>query len=134
MTIKRTYYLGAIFFIGVVCCYDNMLSVIYRDSLVEMEENPLGSWLIEYGVDFFILVKAIATVLAVMFLYALSFTKWKRLILAAAVGQAYLLWYLNFYDYIDVSTTTPVEHVIDHFIEGEPLPDFDAILIDHWRN
>lgn len=115
-----------------------MLSVIYRDTLVEMEKNPLGSWLIEYGVDFFVLVKAITTVLAVMFLYALSFTKWRRLILVVAVGQACLLWYLNFYDPIDAlkntSTTTPVEHVIDHFIEGEPLPDFDAFLVDHWRS
>ena len=135
--IKRAYYLWAIFFIGVVCCYDNMLSVIYRDTLVEMEKNPLGLWLIEYGVDFFVLVKAINTVLAVMVLYAVSFTKWRMLIFAVAFGQAYLFYYLNFYDLIDgqdTPSTTPVEHVIDHFIKGKPLPDFDAFLVDHWRS
>lgn len=129
MTKHRAFYLTAIFFSGFVCCYDNMLSVIYHASLSDLEQNPLGNLLIEWGgVDFFVLIKAITTVLAVMLLYALSFTKWRALVFVAAVGQACLLYYLNYYDPDGVSDRSPVnppvKAVIDHFVEGEPLPEF----------
>lgn len=130
MTKHRAFHLTAIFFSGFVCCYDNMLSVIYHESLEALESNPLGSYLIEVGgVSWFVVVKAVTTVLAVMLLYGISFTKWRMLVFVAAFCQAYLFYYLNYYDPDGVSNRSPVnppvKAVIKHFVDGEPIPEFD---------
>lgn len=120
MTKHRAFHLTAIFFSGFVCCYDNMLSVVYSESLPQLEQNPIGSYLIDTGgVGLFVVVKAVTTVLVVMFLYGLSLTRYRSIVILAAIFQAGLFLYLNFYDIwkYSCSNRTPMGDVIDHYVD-----------------
>lgn len=82
--------------IGAISAYDNTMTWIFRETIAELEQNPVGSWLLEQGgVPLFVAVKAVATLLLVLYLVILLKTKYKKLITVAFVFQLGIFIYLN---------------------------------------
>tara|TARA_B100002052_G_scaffold30119_1_gene23373 strand:- start:787 stop:1212 length:426 start_codon:yes stop_codon:yes gene_type:complete len=82
--------------IGAISAYDNTMTWIFRETIAELEQNPVGSWLLEQGgVPLFVAVKAVATLLLVLYLVILVKTKYKKLITVAFVFQLGIFIYLN---------------------------------------
>ena len=89
-------YLMMILVIGAISAYDNTMTWIFRETIAELEQNPVGSWLLEQGgVPLFVAVKAVATLLLVLYLVILVKTKYKKLITVAFVFQLGIFIYLN---------------------------------------
>lgn len=104
----RYLYHAMILLIGAVSAYDNTMTWIYSDTIVELEKNPVGVWLLEQGgVSLFITVKAAATLLLVGVLFVLSRTKYRWLIIPAFVFQLGMFAFLNLFC-IDGPTGMPV--------------------------
>ena len=65
-------YLMMILVIGAISAYDNTMTWIFRETIAELEQNPVGSWLLEQGgVPLFVAVKAVTTLLLVLYLVIL---------------------------------------------------------------
>ena len=89
-------YLMMILVIGAISAYDNTMTWIFRETIAELEQNPVGSWLLEQGgVPLFVAVKAVTTLLLVLYLVILVKTKYKKLITVAFVFQLGIFIYLN---------------------------------------
>jgi hypothetical protein len=89
-------YLMMILVIGAISAYDNTMTWIFRETIAELEQNPVGSWLLEQGgVPLFVAVKAVTTLLLVLYLVILLKTKYKKLITVAFVFQLGIFIYLN---------------------------------------
>ena len=62
------------------------------------EQNPMASAIIDlYGVEGLVHIKAVTTVLAVLFMCVLSFTKYRIAIIPVFIFQCLLFYYLTFY-------------------------------------
>ena len=86
------------FLSGLISVYDNVLNVVYFESLEVSEQNPLASMIIYFvGVEGLVTIKATTTILAVLAMCVLSFTKWKIVILPVFLFQLGLFLYLSFY-------------------------------------
>lgn len=94
----RYAYYAMILVIGAVAAYDNSMTWIYSETIVELEQNPVGSWLLEQGgVSLFITVKAAATVLLAGVLFGLTRTKYRWLVAGAFTFQLVMFAYLNLF-------------------------------------
>lgn len=83
---------------GLISAYDNTLNLIFMKSLPADEQNPFASAIIDsYGVEGLIHIKAMTTILAVVAMCALSFTKYRVSIVAVFCFQILLFLYLTFY-------------------------------------
>ena len=92
---------GLLLFIAAVSVHDAMLVVLHDEVIAEVEENPMGRWLIERGggdVWLFVAVKLLGTSLVCAILTAL-YPRWTRaaFVAAAAIAcfQLGLLLYLS---------------------------------------
>ena len=47
MTTRSYVYYAMVLVIGAVASYDNTMTWIYSDTMVEMEKNPVGVWLLK---------------------------------------------------------------------------------------
>lgn len=91
-------YLMMILVIGAISAYDNTMTWIYRDTILDLEKNPIGLWLLSKGgASLFVAVKAVATLLLVLYLVILLKTKYKKLITVAFVFQLGIFIYLNMF-------------------------------------
>ena len=91
-------YLMMIFVIGVISAYDNTMTWVYRDTILDLEQNPVGLWLLSKGgAPLFVAVKAVTTLLLVLYLVLLLKTKYKRLITVAFFFQIVLFIYINMF-------------------------------------
>jgi len=110
----------SILIIGVVGAFDNSMNVIYSDSLISMEENPVGTFIlcnnvqpsdlrlhnlgletspkIAKNLHLFVLYKSIGTMLVVGACLVLAKTKYRVTVIAIAIFQGGLFLYLNFSD------------------------------------
>ena len=108
----------AIFVIGFVGVYDNCMNVIYSETLISMEENPVGSFILTYNVTseeliahnrgletstsihenllLFVLYKASGTLLVLAACIVLCKTKYRAAIIVIAIIQGLLFYYLSF--------------------------------------
>ena len=94
----RYLYYAMILVIGAVAAYDNSMTWIYSETIVELEQNPVGSWLLEQGgVSLFVTVKAAATLLLVGVLFGLTRTKYRWLIAGTFTLQLAVFAYLNLF-------------------------------------
>jgi hypothetical protein len=83
---------------GLISVYDNTLNLIFMKSLPVDEQNPLASIIIDsYGVDGLIHIKAITTIIAVVAMCILSFSKYRVAIVPVFLFQVLLFLYLTFY-------------------------------------
>jgi len=89
-----------IFIIGLVSVFDTYLLIIYSPYLKQLEQNPLGQYLLDVGgLTLFVEVKALATLLVVGFSFYLIKTKWRWAIYGVLIFQISLFVYLNFYTF-----------------------------------
>ena len=113
----------SIFIIGFVGIYDNCMNVIYSESLIIHEENPIGSFILTRNVSEdelsrqvvhgevsagiynnlvnFVMYKALGTFLVIAACLVLCKTKYRSAIIVVAFLQACLFYYLSFYDVED---------------------------------
>ncbi len=94
------FYIGAslVFLAGFISVYDNVMNVIFFNSLPQDERNPFGSWIIEkFGVEGLVEIKSVTTILAVALMLILLKTKYKIVILPVCLFQIALFYYLTFH-------------------------------------
>tara|TARA_Y100001938_G_scaffold82736_1_gene113851 strand:- start:66 stop:476 length:411 start_codon:yes stop_codon:yes gene_type:complete len=94
------FFIGAllVFTAGLISVYDNVMNVIFFDSLPMDERNPFASWLISrVGVAGLVEIKAITTILAVFTMLCLLKTKYRIVILPVCLFQLGLFYYLTFH-------------------------------------
>ena len=76
--------------------YDNVMNVIFFDSLPKDEKNPFASWIIEsHGVEGLVQIKAVTTILAVGIMLYLIKTRYKLVAYPVLVFQLGLFYYLT---------------------------------------
>lgn len=103
-----------IFIIGLISVYDNCMSVIYKNELMDLEENAIGRWLLRQGLDVFVEAKAIGTFACLLLCLYISTTKYKTAIPIVCIVQITLFWYLTFYK----------NGAFDHRLEIGPMSAF----------
>lgn len=94
------FYIGAllVFLAGFISVYDNVMNVIFFNSLPQDERNPFASWIIEsFGVEGLVEIKSVTTILAVALMLFLLKTKYKVVILPVCLCQIALFYYLTFH-------------------------------------
>ena len=95
---KRLLYLFLVFVTGLICVYDNVLSLIFAKSLPFTEVNPLCRMIIDYGgVRLLIVTKAILTILGISVLIALIYTRFRVCVIIIFFLALLLFFYLTFY-------------------------------------
>lgn len=83
---------------GLISVYDNVLSVVFMETLPVNEQNPMASKIIDHvGVVGLVYIKAVTTILAVLLMCVLSFTKYRVVIIPVFIFQSLLFYYLTFY-------------------------------------
>jgi hypothetical protein len=88
----------SIFIIAIISFYDIYLSAIYSDHLDYLEQNLICRWLIyNGGLNFFLLLKFISTLMVCAICFHLLKTKYKIAIYGVLIFQIYLFLFLNFY-------------------------------------
>lgn len=106
------------FLSGLISVYDNVLNVVYFESLAVDEQNPVASMIIEnMGVEGLVLTKAVGTVLAVSAMCVLSFTKWRIAIVPVFIFQVLLFLYLSFYTPVEMFDSRDLFKVVGQFFE-----------------
>lgn len=95
---KACLFLLMSFAAGLISVYDNVLNVVFMDTLAMDEQNPIASAIIEaWGVSGLVHIKAVTTIIAVAAMCILSFTKYRVAIVPVFVFQCLLFYYLTFY-------------------------------------
>lgn len=96
--LNRMIYLFLIFITGLVCVYDNVLSLIFAKSLPNTEVNPLCRMIIDYGgVRLLIITKAAATIVGMSLLMMLNYTRFRVCVIIIFLLSLILFFYLTFY-------------------------------------
>tara|TARA_Y100001973_G_C5125738_1_gene295072 strand:- start:461 stop:838 length:378 start_codon:yes stop_codon:yes gene_type:complete len=90
-------YLLMTFIAGLISVFDNVMNVVYADTLATEEKNPVASWIIEqWGVVGLVEIKAVGTVLAVALMCRLAYSKYRLAIIPVFLFQICLFLYLAF--------------------------------------
>lgn len=117
---------------GLISAYDNVLNLIFMRSLPLDEQNPVASAIIDlYGVEGLIHIKAITTLVAVVAMCILSFTKYKIPIFFVFCFQTLLFLYLTFYTpcgawgFSNEDFALPVKLFWRFYAEGQ-IPDINS--------
>jgi len=96
--VPNIWYLMMIFTAGLISVFDNVMNVVYMSTLPQEERNPLCSYIIgEVGVEGFVCLKAVSTILAVILMSALIYTKFRVVVVFVFIFQIFLFLYLNLY-------------------------------------
>ena len=83
---------------GLISVYDNVMNVVFMETLPMDEQNPVASSIINHvGVSGLVHIKAVTTILAVLIMCVLSFTKYRIVIVPVFIFQCLLFYYLTFY-------------------------------------
>lgn len=117
---RRLAYLKLIFLIGLISVYDTALIVVYRNTINEMERNPVGDWLLNQGgVPLFAFVKSILTLCVVLCCILLVKTKYRVTIFGVLLFQCLLFLYLTFYTRTGgFEGPNPLQEVIQFYFYG----------------
>ena len=96
--VRRLSLLMMVFWSGLVSVYDNVLNLLAMDILKEREQNPLASYIIQYwGVEGLICIKAFTTIVAVLLMVRLVYSRWRIVTVPVFIFQSMLFCYLTFY-------------------------------------
>jgi len=134
---KRLKYLLAIFIIGIVGVYDNILNVCFPAHVVATELNPICRVIIErYGITHLVIIKSFGTIFGVLILCLLNYTRYRVSIIILFFLSLLLFFYLTFYcpegDYKIRSILRengPIHHVIE-FYKSQDLEEAVERLIN----
>mgnify|MGYP001156861872 FL=1 len=96
---KRVGYLLMVFIVGFVGAYDNVLNICFAELLPESEQNPLCRLIIDHygGVNQLILIKSYLTILGVIIMISLVYTKFRVCVKIIFILSLILFFYLTFY-------------------------------------
>lgn len=95
---KRILYLLLTFVIGIVGVYDTVLSVVFSQTLPQIEMNPLCRWIIEEGgVKELVLWKSAGTLAGIVILIYITYTKFRICVPIVFFLALILFFYLTFY-------------------------------------
>jgi len=120
---------------GLISVYDNVLNVVFMETLPMDEQNPMASIIIEHvGVAGLVHIKAVTTILAVLIMCVLSFTKYRIVIIPVFIFQCLLFCYLTFYTptgagfwrSVDESIFEPLKLFWEFYTEDE-IPNADLL-------
>lgn len=90
--------LALTFLSGLISVYDNVMNVIFYETLPVDEINPVASRIIEkYGVVGLVEIKAVGTILALMLMICLIKTKYRLVIYPIFFVQLALFYFLTFH-------------------------------------
>lgn len=128
-------YFAMIFIIGLISAYDNTVSWVYEDVLLDTEQNAIGRWLIRLGgrrgedVSWFLIAKAIGTIIVILTMFRLVYTKYRVAIIPIFIFQVWLYWYLNFADFL-----SPIQEKYG-LTGNDKWIDYDTFwkVIEVWR-
>jgi len=96
--LNRVIYLFMIFITGLICVYDNVLSIIFAKSLPFTEVNPLCRMIIDHGgVGLLIIAKAAVTIIGMSVLTVLNYTRFRICVVIIFILALILFFYLTFY-------------------------------------
>ena len=91
-------YFVMIFLAGFISVYDNIMNVVYMRTLPSDEQNPVCMRIIaSLGVEGLVLIKALSTIIAVVLMCALVYTKFRIVIVPIFIFQILFFFYINFY-------------------------------------
>jgi hypothetical protein len=86
------------FVCGFVSAYDNALNFITIDVLKSVEQNPVALMVIEnFDVHGLIFFKAFSTLIAVLLMIRLVYSRYRLAIVPVFIFQLWLFFYLSFY-------------------------------------
>ena len=112
---------------GLISVYDNVMNVIFYDTLPIDERNPLASKIIEwYGVKGLVEIKATGTVLAVIVMLLLAKTRYKFVVYPVFLVQLWLFYYLTFHvnsmtNFLDTDFGLPIRLFLEFYREALSL-------------
>ena len=112
-----------VFISGLISVYDNVMNVIFYDTLPIDERNPLASKIIEwYGVKGLVEIKATGTILAVIAMLLLAKTRYKFIIYPVFLVQLWLFYYLTFHvnsmaNFLDADFGLPIRLFLEFYRE-----------------
>lgn len=118
---NRMVLLSLSFLSGLISIYDNVLNVVFYETLPEHELNPLASCVISFfGVSGLVVAKAIGTIIAVAIMMSLIKTKYKHIIYPITVIQIWLFYFLTFHtdssvNFFNDDWSTILELVVDFY-------------------
>lgn len=116
-----------VFISGLISVYDNVMNVIFYDTLPIDERNPLASKIIEwYGVKGLVEIKATGTVLAVIVMLLLAKTRYKFVVYPVFLVQLWLFYYLTFHvnsmtNFLDTDFGLPIRLFLEFYREALSL-------------
>ena len=112
-----------IFISGLISVYDNVMNVIFYDTLPIDERNPLASKIIDWcGVKGLVEIKATGTVLAVIVMLLLAKTRYKFVVYPVFLVQLWLFYYLTFHvngmtNFLDTDFGLPIRLFLEFYRE-----------------
>jgi len=122
MSIKKRLWLFLLIFLtAMIAVYDNTLNFLTADWLATTEENIMCRWIINrLGVDMFITIKAVSTIIVISLMIELVYTKWWIVIPFIFAFQFALFFYLTCYDkmFWCGDMFSPLVWVIDFFVNS----------------
>lgn len=81
---------------ALISVFDNVMNVVFMETLESEEKNPVASWIIShYGVYGLVKFKAIGTVVAAIIMFLLAKTKYRVVIIPVFAFQVALFLYLS---------------------------------------
>jgi hypothetical protein len=87
-----------VFISCLISVYDNVMNVVFWDTLPEIEKNPVASWIIDRGgVSALVYTKAVGTMLACLAMIRLVYTRYKFAIIPVFIFQVCLFFYVTCY-------------------------------------
>ena len=123
--LSNKYVLAATTFIsGLISAYDNVMNVVFYETLPMDEVNPYASWIIDnWGVYGLVTAKTVGTVAAVILMLMLIKTKYKFVIYPVFICQAILFFYLTFHTisyntFFQQDIGLPIEMFIEFYKEN----------------
>ena len=118
--------LALVFISGLISVYDNVMNVIFYDTLPIDERNPIASKIIEqYGVGGLVEIKSVGTIMAVIAMYLLIKTRYKFVVYPVFLAQLCLFYYLTFHvnsdDFCGRDFGLPFKLFLEFYRENLPL-------------
>lgn len=112
---------------GVISVYDNVMNVIFFESLERNEKNPFASWIIDNkGVEGLVEIKAVTTMLAVAIMLCIIKTRYRIIVWPVLAFQLALFYYLTFHtpngsEFFSKDFGTPIRLFFEFYL-GEHKP------------
>tara|TARA_R100001244_G_scaffold102643_1_gene76462 strand:- start:541 stop:1011 length:471 start_codon:yes stop_codon:yes gene_type:complete len=120
---QRLFYLFLVFITGLICVYDTVLSICFASGLLRAELNPLCNLIINNGgVKLLIIIKSTTTIIGILILIGLSYTRFRVCVVIMFVLALFLFFYLTFYPLNGDYTMSTIIH--DNINNGGPISHF----------